>query len=340
MTTGSRHDLGDDAFSLYLQARSEWNRRTPSSIRKAIRYLEKAISLDGAAPLACAALADCYSILLDYGVISPKEGLTQARLASGRALHKGPDQVESLTSAALVRQMDLDWPAAETEFLAAIQAHPGYAIARQRYALFLAWMGRSDQARREIEVAGTLEPHSPAISASSAWIEYFGRDYPQAIHQARAVLDRHPGFASAQAVLASALVQAGEPDQAVEILGDVTVQNEENVSILALRAYALAQNGEPEPEEEILEKLRGWSGTRYVSPYYLAVGLMGAGRTKEALEELRGAETQRSPQLAYLLREPIFDPLRDHPEFVSLLARLRFPEEGVVSSLDPQVEVA
>jgi hypothetical protein len=45
---------GGEAFHLYLQARREWNLRTPSSIQKAMRYLDRAISLSGSFPLACA----------------------------------------------------------------------------------------------------------------------------------------------------------------------------------------------------------------------------------------------------------------------------------------------
>ena len=317
---------GGEAFHLYLQARREWNLRTPSSIRKALRYLDRAISLSGSFPLACAALADCYSILLDYGVLSPKEGLTQARLAAGRALHRGPNLAESLTSAALVRQMDLDWPTAEVEFKEAIQMHPGYALARQRYGLFLGWMGRWEESRRELDAAQALDPHSPAIAASPAWIDYYQRRSRDAIQTAQRVLDRHPGFSSARAVQSLALVQSGRTAEAADGLDHARSGEEENVSLLSLAAYARGRNGDVEVAEAHLETLRDWAETRYVSPYYVAVSLLGLGRETEALEALEGAEEERSPQLVYLATEPIFDPLRGKPEFQALLERLRLPE--------------
>jgi len=332
---------GDEAFSLYLEARSEWNRRTPSAIRKAIRYLEKAISLNGSFALASAALADCYSILLDYGILSPKEGLMRARLAAGRALHQGPNLAEALTAAAMVRQMDLDWNTAEQEFQAAIRAHPGYAVARQRYGLFLAWMGRGEEARREMAAARTLDPHAPAIAASAAWIDYYQGRFPEAIRAAEKTLARHPGFASAQAVLALALLKEGRGSEATEILADALSGEQENVSLLSLLANARAQDGDEASASGLVEKLRDWAETRYVSPYYLAVAHLGSGDRASAISALEQAERERSPQLVYLAAEPIFESVREEEAFRALLGRLRFPNlsEGAPRT-DAREEVA
>jgi len=329
-----------DAFSLYLEARSAWNRRTPSAIRTAIRHLEQAIALDGSFPLACAALADCYSILLDYGVLSPREGLTQARLASGRALHWGPARAESLTSAALVRQMDLDWPAAETEFLAAIETHPGYPVARQRYALLLAWMGRFGEARDEIEIARTLDGHAPSVAASAAWIEYYRGAAPAAVHLASELLTRHPGFVSGRAVLVLALIQEGRASRAVEALAGSVPGEEENVSLLAIGAYARGKSGAGAEAREVLGLLRARTGLRYVSPYYLSVALLGLGETGQAMEALEAAEQERSPQLAHLGVDPIFDPLRSRGDFQALLGRVGLRQDSAGDVVDPRAEVA
>ena len=259
--------------------------------------------------------------------------MTQARLAAGRALHRGPNLAESLTSAALVRQMDLDWSTAEVEFREAIQTHPGYALARQRYGLFLGWMRRWEESRRELDAAQALDPHSPAIAASPAWIDYYQGRSQDAIQTARRVLDRHPGFSSAQAVqslaedIASlALVQSGRTAEAAEGLDAARSGEEENVSLLSLTAYARGRNGDVKAAEAHLETLRDWAETRYVSPYYVAVSLLGLGRNTEALEALERAEEERSPQLVYLASEPIFDPLRGKPAFEALLERLRLPD--------------
>jgi predicted Zn-dependent protease len=224
--------------------------------------------------------------------------------------------------------MDLDWPSAEAEFRAAIQRHPGYPIARQRYGLFLAWMGRWDESIREIEAARTLDPHSPAISASAAWIAYYRRDFPDAIRAAQKAVAQYPGFSSSEVVLALSLVQSGRPEEASAVLGDAFSREEENVSLLSLLSFARAREGRAADAEALLDKLRDWTKTRYVSPYYLAVPLLGLGREAETMRALEAAERERSPQLVYVATEPIFSPWRGRPEFQALLKRLRLPYTG------------
>lgn len=316
---------GGEAFTLYQEARSHWQRRTPMSVRLAIRCLERAISLGGSFPKANAALADCYSILLDYGVLSPREGMMAARLASGRALYQGPELAESLTAAALVRQMDLDWAGAETEFRAAIEAHPDYTVARQRFAIFLALMGRDKEGRREMEAALQLNPDSPAVASSAAWILYYQGKFQEALDAARDVVLRYPHFASAEVVLALSFIAAGSPDRGAVVLQDARKREEENVSFLSLLSYAKGIEGNRRGAELLMTELRSWADDRYVSPYYLAVPYVGMERHAEAVDGLERAVEERAPQVVYLSQEPIFRNLRGESRFQSLLARLGLP---------------
>ena len=270
---------------------------------------ERAITLDGTYALACAALADCYSILLDYGVIPPRSGLTAARLAAGRALAHAPDLAESLASAALVRQMDLDWAGAQEEFQKAIKAHPEYTVARQRYALFLACMGRGDDAQQEMDAALLHDPSSPAVAATAAWVPYLLGQSRRAEALAREAVLRHPGFTSAKVVLALSLVASGQYD----------------AGCLALLAYCRARNGEVVEAKRHLRHLETWGSERYVSPYYLAVPQVGLEKDEAALASLNMARAEGAPQLIYLARDPVFHRLRGNSRFTSLLKQLGLP---------------
>lgn len=325
MAQSRRTAPGGEAHALYQEARSHWQKRTPLSVKMAIRCLEQAITLDGTFALACAALADCYTILMDYGVLSPREGLMAARLASGRALHQAPESAEALTSAALVRQMDLDWASAETEFRAAIRGHPKYLVARQRFALFLAYMGRDEESRRQITAASNLDPGSPAVAASEAWVTYYQGQPERAVELAREATLKYPAFSSAEVILALSMVEEGRAPEASVVLERAFAREKENVSLLSLLSYAKGKEGKRSEGGRLLAQLEEWSKDRYVSPYYLAVPHMGLGREEEALSALEAGRVERSPQLAYLLREPIFRPLRETPGFQALLEHVGLP---------------
>lgn len=318
----------EEAAALYQEARGHWQKRTPLSIRTAIRCLERAVTLDSSSARANAALADCYSILMDYGLISPAEGLTAARLASGRALHQGPELAESLTAAALVRQMGLDWGGAEAEFEAVIRAHPDYPNARQRYALFLAYMGRGSESRGQIDRALALDPGSPATAASEAWVEYYRGLTDRAIDIGRKAVSRHPNFSSAEVVLSLSLTEAGRPRDGGRVLEQALAREPDNVSLLSLLSYARAKEGNRGEAERLIARLRSWSTERYVSPYYLAVPYVALGEWDEALSALRVALAERVPQLVYLGQEPLFRSFRKSPRFQALLSRVGLPRRA------------
>jgi tetratricopeptide (TPR) repeat protein len=325
-----------EAYSLYREARSNWQKRSPLAIRMAIRSLEQAVSLDGAFASACALLAECYSILMDYGVISPREGMTAARLAVGRALKDGGHLAETLTASALVRQMDLDWLAAETAFRFAIEAHPTYTVARQRFALLLSYMGRDEESVEEITAAVRMGARFPAAAATEAWIPYYAGDFGRAIDAARKALGDYPAFSSASVVLGLSMVANGEPGEGVRILRQAFEKEPDNVSLLSLLAYAHGLDGDRKSADDLHRRLSERTKSQYVSPYYLAIPCLATGQTEEALSFLEMAMVERSPQLAYLAREPIFADLKPHPRFQAILGKIRLPSaEAEAGSAPP-----
>jgi tetratricopeptide (TPR) repeat protein len=224
--------------------------------------------------------------------------------------------------------MSLDWDGAEAEFKAVIGAHPDYPIARQRYALLLAYMGRGLESRKQIDRALALDPGSPAIVASKAWIEYYRGKTERAIEAGRNALVWHPNFSSAEVVLALSLTEARRPGEAAGVLERALAREADNVSLLSLLSYARAREGNRGEAERLIVRLQSWSTERYVSPYYLAVPYVGLGRWDEALSALRIALQDRVPQLVYLGREPVFRSLRRSPHFQVLLNRVGLPRRA------------
>ncbi|MBI3696829.1 MAG: hypothetical protein HY238_18580 [Acidobacteria bacterium] len=75
-----------EAYNLYLRGRFNWNKRTEEGLRKAIEYFEQALAGDAQYAPAYCGLADCYSMLGQYGLSPPREVMPQAKAAATRAL--------------------------------------------------------------------------------------------------------------------------------------------------------------------------------------------------------------------------------------------------------------
>ena len=151
------------AYDLYLRAREQWSRRTPDSVRSAIRMYQTAISMDPSFALAYAGLADAYAITR-----SGLSSVTRYPLALGaaeRALALDPELAEANTAAGFIYyKFEHDWSNAEVRFKRALAAKPDYALAHHWYGEMLFLVGRGDESVVELTRAYELDPDSAAIA--------------------------------------------------------------------------------------------------------------------------------------------------------------------------------
>jgi TolB-like protein/Flp pilus assembly protein TadD len=311
------------AYTLYLRGRARWNDRTPAAVRRAVEHFRRATVLDPDFAHAWAGLADSYAILIEYGLLAPQEGLPAARFAASRALELGGKLAEAHTSVALVEQLEWNWEGAEAEFRRAIELNPAYTVARQRFALLLAWLGRVEESRQQLERAAELDPVSPIIAIAQSWIEYYAGNPERVIILARETLDEHTGFVQARLPLALALVATNRAGEAVMEIERMMSDAGDTSPLIALHAYALGRAGDESSAERVIETLRERATTEYVSPYYLAVALLGSSASPAVIAELNRAVRERSPQLAYLGADPVFDPVRSDASFERILEQTR-----------------
>src|SRR5205085_8343018 len=158
------HTANTEAYQLYLKGRFYWNKRTPDSLRRGIDYFAQAIAADPGYALAYAGLADSYNILASYSASAPGEAFPKAQAAAARALQLDERLPEAHASMAFVTfGYEWDFAKADREFKRALELSPGYAMAHQWYAVYLAAMRRMDEAIAEIRRAEQLDPLSLPI---------------------------------------------------------------------------------------------------------------------------------------------------------------------------------
>lgn len=316
-----------EAYQLYLKGRFYWNKRTEEGLKKGIEYFQNAIQQDPGYALAYAGLADSYNLLSAYGLLSPKESVPLAKAAATKALELDSVLAEAHEALAHVKMLyDWDWPGAEMSFERAIKLNPNYATAHQRYAIFLAAIGRLDEALQEIDKAQKLDPLSLIINTDVALIHYFRSEYDSAIEQAKKALELDPNFPVAHFSLALAYEQKGEFDRAIDVF-------EQGITLSGYRAfisslahtYALA--GRREDALRFLDELTHLSHTRYVPPYRFAIVYCGLGDFEQAFASLEKTVEERSVWLihVHLRVDPRFAAMRSNPRFAKLLEAMDLP---------------
>ena len=320
--------ISPEAYENYLKGKYYWNRRSETSLTKAIHYFELATKDEPRYALAYAGLADCYSIIgaAIVGTVPAKEVATKAETAAIHAIELDPNLAESQTALATVRlNYDWDWPGAERGFRRAIELNPSYATAHQRYALYLIAMNRSSESVAEMQRALSLEPLSVSMNFSLGWRLYMARKYDAAIQQLHNAIAMDPSLALAHLVLGQAYEQKGAFTQAAEELTQAVQLSQRSAPMLAGLAHLYAVAGKADRAAGLLQEMTVQAQHQYVSPFYFALVYAGLHQNTDAMIWLNKAIDDRSNPCIFLRADPEFDSLRNDPQFATTLRRLGTP---------------
>jgi eukaryotic-like serine/threonine-protein kinase len=317
--------VNPDAYEAYLKGQYHMSRSTAPDTRKSLEYFQQAAAKQPDYAQAYAGIADAYHRLASsaYSVLSPKEAFPTAKAAAMRAVELDSTLAEPYVSLAWSSFIfDRDWTTAESRYQRALQLNPNYPNAHRTYAIFLARMGRFDEAIREVRRGQELDPLSLEGNLAVGFVFYFARREDEAIPWCRRVLDMDPSFGRAHWGLGLALVQKRRYEEAISEL-QKAVELSEGVGVqLGSLGYALAVTNRRAEALEIVEKLKKSSSEHYVPPAAVALVFSGLGDKDQALTWLEKTKEERDPWATSLKVEPMFDSLRSDPRFVDLLHRV------------------
>ena len=324
LPTPAREAVPPDAHEPYLRGRFFWNKGGDANAWTAVECFQKAIDRYPEYALAYSAMADAYGTLAWFSALAPRDAAAKAKAAALRALELDDRLAEAHCSLALVRfWFDWNWTEAEEEFRRSIALKPGYAVAHNWYAAYLNVMGRFAEAATEQKIGEEWDPLSLMIAMNRADPYYFSRQYDLAIENLLRVLRREPNFYPARYNLGRAYVQSGRYMEAIEAFRTAARLSGVPQANTAL-AYAYGVSGDAAQACAIQAELEQVAVNRYIPAPQMAWISLGLGDADAALEKLRQGFEEGSSQMIYLRADPIYDPLRAHPEFEELLSRMNF----------------
>ena len=267
-------------------------------------------------------MADGYLLLGWYGGRVPSESFSRARAAVKKALDIDPSLAEAHASLAAIEEgYDWDFVGAEQEFQRAIELNPNYASARHWYGVYLARMGKFDEAHSQLRRALELDPYSPTININVGTAYYLAREYDEAIPHIRKALEIDPNFIPAHSSLGQVMVAQERYDEAIiELMCANVTGNDPWILANLVHAYALA--GNKQAAMLIYDELKEMSARRYVPAVCHAIARSSLGETDKAFEMMEQAYQERAGLWFLLLSDPVFDNLRADPRFTALIKKI------------------
>src|SRR6266550_2143603 len=314
-----RHTQSNEAYLCYLKGRYHFNKLTMGGVQKGIEYFQQAIDKDPNYALAYAGLGDCHNYLANR---------VEAKQAVLKAVDLDDRLGEAHASLGWYRFLyDWDFAGAEREFERALELNPNYAEAHHWYAIYLANLGRHEEADHEARRAVELDPLSLLMNMTPALNFYVARQYDRAIEQLQKVIEMEPNFVAARSVLGSVLLQKelyeealAEYEKVLELTKGVAVVE---TSVKAIMAHAYARWGKRGEASKLLEEVTV-AGTP--SPYSIAGIYAALGEGDAAFAWLNQACEQHDVQLVSVKVDPTLDGVRSDLRFAELVRRVGLPE--------------
>ncbi|MGA9994265.1 MAG: tetratricopeptide repeat protein [Pyrinomonadaceae bacterium] len=318
-----RYTENIEAYHLYLKGRYFWGKYTVDEVKKSINYFQQAINVDPDYALAYAGLADSYQRLSNF-VFSPKEAMPKAMAAAMRSVEIDDTVPEAYLALGLVKMYyHHDWEGAEKDLRKATYLAPRSPLTHQRYATFLMYMGRLDEAWREHKIAHDLDPLSLSINTYMGTNLFLLRRYDEAISQLQKTLELDSRYYQAQVTLGMAYTYKGDFSEAIAQLQQARLIDE-NPVLLGLLGYAYAMSESKVEAMKVLEQIKGRGKRTYLSPYSIALIYLGLGDKDKAFHWLEKTYEDENDWLLWLKVGPELDCLREEPRFIDLLRRIGF----------------
>ncbi len=313
-----------EAYQLYLRGRHHWTRRTPDHLKQGVEYFQAAIAKDPAYALAYSGLADCYSILALFSVISPKEGFARAKAAAAAATAMDPDLAEGHTSLAFIRAyFDYDWEAADQGFQRALEIDPAYWVTPYWYSFVLMSRAREQEAERQVGRAMELEPLSAVVLHAAALTSVMARRYREAEEWCLRGIEYDPANYMPRVWL-GLLYQCQEKNAEAILVYEKARELSGGVSFaVGALGHAQAVIGNRDAASRLLNQLIEGSEREHINYYQIALIYAGLRDQDNALLWLEKACEARDAFLPLIVKvDPRMHQLHGQERYENVLRRL------------------
>ena len=320
-----------EAYQLYLLGRYQMANRNAENLNKAIKNFTKARDLDPKFTLAYAGLADAYSLLNLYQIPPPEDAYQNAKENALKAIELDDKLAESHASLGYVLFFyDRNRTEAEKELNRAIELNPSYSTAYHWFALMLSAMGRGVEAAAKIKTAMELEPRSNIIRTAAGLVNFYSRNYVEALAESNKVLESDAGFIPAHKTVRVVNEARGNYQEAFSAYQKERtfsgVTDENDTSWLMITAQVQAIGGK---RDEALNSLKLATESADVKnnpkgfAYEIAIAYALLGETNQTVEWLKKSEAAIGYGFNFAPVDSRFDKVRNDPRFIELVQKLQ-----------------
>lgn len=317
--------VNPEAYQAYLKGVFHWMKLTESDLEQSLKYFQLAMQIDPEYGAAYAGIASVGAAKMQNGIVRGIEAIPKLDSLMSKALELDDTLMEvHYTIAVWSTWGKWDWKRAEEAYNKAIALNPNHAATRAYYSHFLYIIGEPEKALSQIEKALELDPVNPLFKAICGMCLNYSRKFDEAIDLLNNTLKTSPNDPVALSTLRSAYHNNKEFDKAYQIfVRSYEVVNDEEAVFALKKGYA--NGGYSNALNSLAELLIERSSNQYVTPWRIATLYTRSGNNNLAINYLYAAYNDHDSNMPYINIDPIFDDLKNYPEFRNLIAKMNFP---------------
>lgn len=312
-----------DAYEAYLQGMYHWGELSRQGLEKSLDYFSKAATIDPKFAPAYTGMASVWSGRAQMGLINPNEALPKIYKNMYRSLDLDENNSDSyFFRATLNVWIDWDWEQGYKSFKRALQINPNLGIGRAYFSHLLVILGKMDEAITEIELSIQLDPFNILHQSLYGMVLNYTRRYRSAEAILLNILNENNNHPVALSTLRSVYYNLGEFDKSYEIFKRSYIEKGELETAKVLQE-GYKNGGYESALVKVAEfKIDGADGS-YSTPWQIATLYTRAGIRDKAIVYLNRALEVRDPNMPYLGIDPIFDTLKNEPNYIEILNKMK-----------------
>jgi TolB-like protein/cytochrome c-type biogenesis protein CcmH/NrfG len=213
-----------DAWDLVMRGLSHYWRVTRQDNVVAQALLEKAIAIDPNYGQALGVLATSYTFSCHMGWAERTTAVPIAERAALAAIRADSEDPWAHHALGCVYLFTRRFDDSLAEFELALRLNPNFSLAQGFYGLTLSYCSRWEEADRAASRALRLSPRDPfsaIFTGITAYAQFVGRNYAEAMRLAREAIRQRADFVGAHRVLTAAAAMAGHSEVATAALQEL-----------------------------------------------------------------------------------------------------------------------
>jgi tetratricopeptide (TPR) repeat protein len=320
--TARFEDLSEKSREKLLRAMEAREKRTATGYAAAISYFHEILAekVDYAEILG--RLAEVHAMRVLHSIVPPRSEMHLAQAYAQKALEKSDAIWEAhVVIGAYEACINRNWKSAETAFMAAVEIAGSQAKALPWFITYYNAQGRGEELIEYLrDYITQVSDAGPLIRRNLATALMLCGRFDEALREYQSAFPHYLAHAYAAMIYAA----LGDYSRVVEQARRAEEQPDSQYRSQGLLILGLAKTGRVKDASARLAALE--SRREYVSHFEKAIAYLGFDDYELVLDHLEKGSEEREYLLLFLPYWPMFQAIRQHPRFKSLVDKMNFPK--------------